>query len=156
MYLWKNFLKVLIKNKLPDNNLAWKITHHAKSYVHIHPAFNTCNGIQLVKASFILNMKINFYTMNVKLWKTWVIVCQATVGSNSVVYLSLILIYSITCTYTHKIYQLKKMGAQWLSGKVLDSRPRGCGFKPHRRSSPWARNIYPSLVLVQPGRSIPI
>ena len=23
--------------------------------------------------------------------------------------------------------------AQWLSGRVLDSRPRGRGFKPHRR-----------------------
>ena len=25
------------------------------------------------------------------------------------------------------------MGAQWLSGRVLDSRPRGRGFEPHRR-----------------------
>ena len=25
------------------------------------------------------------------------------------------------------------MGAQWLSGRVLDSRPRGCGYEPHRR-----------------------
>ena len=24
-------------------------------------------------------------------------------------------------------------GAQWLSGRVLDSRPKGSGFKPHRR-----------------------
>ena len=24
-------------------------------------------------------------------------------------------------------------GAQWLSGRVLDSRPRGCRFEPHRR-----------------------
>ena len=24
-------------------------------------------------------------------------------------------------------------GAQWLSGRVLDSRPKGRGFKPHRR-----------------------
>ena len=27
----------------------------------------------------------------------------------------------------------KNEGAQWLSGRVLDSRPRGCGFEPHRR-----------------------
>ena len=27
----------------------------------------------------------------------------------------------------------KKMGVQWLSGRVLDSRRRGSGFKPHRR-----------------------
>ena len=25
------------------------------------------------------------------------------------------------------------MGAQWLSGRVLASRPRGCRFEPHRR-----------------------
>ena len=24
-------------------------------------------------------------------------------------------------------------GGQWLSGRVLDSRPRGCRFKPHQR-----------------------
>ena len=26
-----------------------------------------------------------------------------------------------------------KQGAQWLSGRVLDSRPKGRGFEPHRR-----------------------
>ena len=25
------------------------------------------------------------------------------------------------------------MGAQWLSGRVIDSRQRGRGFEPHRR-----------------------
>ena len=45
------------------------------------------------------------------------------------------------------------MGAQWLSGRVLDSKPRGRGFEPHRR--PWARHIYPSLVLVQPRKTRP-
>ena len=28
--------------------------------------------------------------------------------------------------------QAQKMGAQWLSGRVLGSRPRGRGFEPHR------------------------
>ena len=27
----------------------------------------------------------------------------------------------------------EKWGAQWLSGRVLDSRPKGRGFEPHRR-----------------------
>ena len=27
----------------------------------------------------------------------------------------------------------EKGGAQWLSGRVLDSRPKGSGFEPHRR-----------------------
>ena len=51
------------------------------------------------------------------------------------------------------------MGAQWLSGRVLDSRLRGGGFEPH-----WCHSlvvleqdtyIYPSLVLVQPRRTCP-
>ena len=29
--------------------------------------------------------------------------------------------------------QLSNLGAQWLSGRVLDSRPKGRGFEPHRR-----------------------
>ena len=49
------------------------------------------------------------------------------------------------------------MGAQWLSGRVLDSRPRGRGFE-----SDWchcivslSKNINPSLVLVQPRKTRP-
>ena len=45
----------------------------------------------------------------------------------------------------------------WLSGRVLDLRPRGCGFEPH-----WghclvslSKNINPSLVLVQPRKTRP-
>ena len=29
--------------------------------------------------------------------------------------------------------EVSGMGAQWLNGRVLDSRPRGRGFEPHRR-----------------------
>ena len=50
-----------------------------------------------------------------------------------------------------------KGGAQWLSGRALDSRPRGRGFESHRRH--WvvslSKNINPSLVLVQPRKSGP-
>ena len=49
-------------------------------------------------------------------------------------------------------------GGQWLSGIVLDSRPRGPGFKPHRRHCVvvlLARHIYPCLVLVQPRKTCP-
>ena len=47
------------------------------------------------------------------------------------------------------------MGAQWLSGRVLDSSPRSSGFEPHQRHCvvAWARHIYPSLVLVQPRKT---
>ena len=49
------------------------------------------------------------------------------------------------------------MGAQWLSGRVLDSRPKGLGFEPHRRHCvvSLSKNINPSLVLVQPRKTRP-
>ena len=48
-------------------------------------------------------------------------------------------------------------GAQWLSGRVLDSRPRDCGIKPHLRHCvvSLSKNINPSLVLVQPRKTRP-
>ena len=48
-------------------------------------------------------------------------------------------------------------GAQWLSDRVLDSRPRGCGFKPYRHHCvvSLSKNINPSLVLVQPRKTHP-
>ena len=49
------------------------------------------------------------------------------------------------------------LGAQWLSGRVLDSRPKGRGFEPHRRHCVvfLSKNINPSLVLVQPRKTRP-
>ena len=49
------------------------------------------------------------------------------------------------------------MGAQWLSGRVLDSRPKGRGFEPHRCHCvvSLSKNINPSLVLVQPRKTRP-
>ena len=49
------------------------------------------------------------------------------------------------------------LGAQWLSGRVLDSRLRGRGFESHRRHCvvSLSKNINPSLVLVQPRKTRP-
>ena len=49
------------------------------------------------------------------------------------------------------------MGAQRLSCKVLDSRPKGWGFEPHRRHCvvSLSKNINPSFVLVQPRKTRP-
>ena len=49
------------------------------------------------------------------------------------------------------------VGAQWLSRRVLDSRPKGPGFEPHRRHCvvSLSKNINPSLVLVQPRKTRP-
>ena len=38
-----------------------------------------------------------------------------------------------TLQCTPEIYNYSFLGAQWLSGRVLDSRPRGGGFEPHWR-----------------------
>ena len=48
-------------------------------------------------------------------------------------------------------------GAQWLSGRVLDSRLKGRGFEPHLRHCvvSLSKNINPSLVLVQPRKTRP-
>ena len=48
-------------------------------------------------------------------------------------------------------------GAQWLSGRVLDSRPRGQGFESHWRHCDvsLSKNINSSLVLVQPRKTRP-
>ena len=49
------------------------------------------------------------------------------------------------------------VGAQWLSGRALDLRPRGRGFKPHGCHCvvSLSKNINPSLVLVQPRKTHP-
>ena len=49
------------------------------------------------------------------------------------------------------------VGVQWLSGRVLDSRPKDRGFKPHRRHCvvTLSKNINPRLVLVQPRKTNP-
>ena len=48
-------------------------------------------------------------------------------------------------------------GAQWLSGRVLDWRPKGRRFEPHWRHCvvSLSKNINPSLVLVQPRKTSP-
>ena len=58
-----------------------------------------------------------------------------------------------TCT----VYKLEKAGAQWLSGRVLNSRPNGRRFEPHQRYCVVVleQDIYPSLVLVQPRKIRP-
>ena len=53
--------------------------------------------------------------------------------------------------------ETQEKGAQWLSGRVLDSRLRGCRFEPHRRHCvvSLSKNINPSLVHVQPWKTSP-
>ena len=52
---------------------------------------------------------------------------------------------------------LIRLGTQWLSGRVLDSRLRGRGFEPHQRHCvvSLSKNINPSLVLFKPRKTRP-
>ena len=55
---------------------------------------------------------------------------------------------------------MQELGAQWLSGRVLDLRPKGSvgrGFEPHRRHCvvSLGKNINPGLVLVKPRKTRP-
>ena len=51
----------------------------------------------------------------------------------------------------------QKLGAQWLSGRVLDSRPKDRGFEPHPLHCfvSLSKNINPSVVMVQPRKTRP-
>ena len=53
------------------------------------------------------------------------------------------------------LYTVPCKRAQWLCGRVLDSRPRGHWFEPHWRHCvvSLSKNMNPSLVLVQPKKS---
>ena len=61
-----------------------------------------------------------------------------------------------TVTPCNKFYKIQS-GAQWLSGRVLGSRPKGRGFEPHQRHCvvSLSKNINPCLVLVQPRKTRP-
>ena len=63
---------------------------------------------------------------------------------------------SVQSLYNTPRYNMD-LGAQWPSGRVLHSRPRGCGFEPHWRHCvvSMSKNINPSLVLVQPRKTCP-
>ena len=56
-----------------------------------------------------------------------------------------------------KVLSSGYLSAQWLSGRVIDSRPKGRRFEPHQRHCvvSLSKNINPSLVLVQPRKTRP-
>ena len=63
----------------------------------------------------------------------------------------------VSLTLFHLNHHSSNVGAKWLSGRVLDLRPKGRGFEHHQRH--WVvslgKNINPSLVLVQPRKTRP-
>ena len=50
-----------------------------------------------------------------------------------VVDLHLLVVCKLCGTGRSFLLYIRVRGGQWLSGRVLDSRPRGRGFEPHRR-----------------------
>ena len=69
-------------------------------------------------------------------------------------YLYLILRHQTGLTEQHKP-SWTAWGVQWLSGRVLDSRPRGRGFEPHQHHCVVSLSKYvnPSLALFQPRKT---
>ena len=69
-----------------------------------------------------------------------------------------IIVLSEIPVYTHWIHRDNE-GAQWLSGRVLDSRPKGRGFEPQRRHCV-AVLEQDTFILAKywfnPGRPVPI
>ena len=61
------------------------------------------------------------------------------------------LFFSYDVFISYDVQMLIFLGVQWLSGRVLDSRPRGHGFELHLRHCvvSLSKSINPSLVLVQ-------
>ena len=64
-------------------------------------------------------------------------------------------LYSEYAKNIHRISTKTDLGAQWLNGRVLDSRLRGRGFEPHQHHCVWSYSkiINPILVLVQPRKT---
>ena len=64
----------------------------------------------------------------------------------------------IYCNYKSCLNPVYRELAQWLSGRVLDSRPKGRGFEPHRRHCVVVLEqdtFNQSLVLNQPRKTSP-
>ena len=60
--------------------------------------------------------------------------CSAfTCSSDPVIDLHLLVVCKLGGTGRSFLLYIRVRGGQWLSGRVLDSRPRGRGFEPHRR-----------------------
>ena len=65
--------------------------------------------------------------------------------------------FSLTLSIFEESFQISYNGAHWLSGRVLDLRPRGYRFEPHRHHCvvSLSKDINSSLVLVQPRKTCP-
>ena len=63
------------------------------------------------------------------------------------------------CSWVERVLTVttQRWGAQLPSRRVLESRPRDCGFEPHPLYCviPTARNIDPCLILVRPRKILP-
>ena len=82
-------------------------------------------------------------------------VCKMSYKMGSAIILNLWTLHSCMNCFHQTLVQVLNIWG--LSGRVLDSRPRGRGFEPHRRhcTVSLSKNINPSLVLVQPRKARP-
>ena len=64
---------------------------------------------------------------------------------------------SVSNFHLCQLFTIKVVRAQWLSVRMLNSRPKGRGFETHRRHCvvSLSKNINPSLILVQSRKTRP-
>ena len=77
-------------------------------------------------------------------------ICMAMAFAMMLLILSGNCCFSVSLAFIHHYIDIQ-------SGRALDSRPRGCGFEPHRCHCivSLSKNINPSLVLVQSRKTCP-
>ena len=131
--------KLTFWKKVPENNKTCKIIRHAKSQRNMSPCLLIHRKYSIYRYSSILPKNIFL-----KLSSAYYICCMCKIN--------LLQIKNIFCQALSA-----KGGAQWLSGRVLDLRPRGRGFKPHQHHCvvSLSENINPSFILVQTRKTCP-
>ena len=89
-------------------------------------------GLKVINLEFILKLKIKR--------NDWLLADMCPQVANHCAYVSassqslrFILSMRMISSFITLGPDLGQMGGQWLSGRVLDSRLRGCGFEPHSR-----------------------
>ena len=118
-------------------------------------------GLNLVKEKYALKLKKKYFNLIYSiLTYYYILLC---ILLHTTVYYCILLYTSVDyciLLYTTVYYcRLLYLGTpnNHRSGRVLDSRPKGRGFEPHRRHCvvSLSKNIKPSLVLVQHRKTRP-
>ena len=93
-------------------------------------SFSRCHGVVCGLWSWYFLIILTYYFRpKLTLFRSWFLYCLAWQHACELIFQPCI---GIKYIYTD-VLTIQIKGAQWLSGRVLDSRPKGRGFEPHRR-----------------------